>query len=87
MLTAMGTNLSLSVVRFPSNLSLYGERSCNGVCVFDGGQVASVGEDGRIMIASAGTTKQLKTFEKADSCSLTAVTFIKHEEVGCRFID
>ncbi len=49
-----------------------------------GDQVASAGEDGRVFILAArqGAKAQapLRRYEKADSCSLTAVTFVKHDE-------
>lgn len=57
-----------------------------GLSVYDE-DVATIGEDGSINILSVLTQKVAHTIPEADSCSLTAVSFVSHKELisGNRF--
>lgn len=41
----------------------------------------SAGEDGQIMIMSVHQSAALRRYEAADSCSLTSILSLKHEEL------
>ncbi|CAB4068770.1 NUP43 [Lepeophtheirus salmonis] len=42
---------------------------------------ASAGEEGKVVVINARTKQSIKTYEQADSCSLSAVHFVKHDEI------
>nr|ACO15127.1 Nucleoporin Nup43 [Caligus clemensi] len=42
---------------------------------------ASAGEEGKVVVINARTMQSIKTYEKVDSCSLSAVHFVKHDEI------
>ena len=44
--------------------------------------VASVGEDGKMFILSPKSGQPIKSYDQADSCSLTSVLFTKNDEVA-----
>lgn len=53
---------------------------CTGLSVFDS-DVATVGEDGVLNIVSLNSGETIKSFQNADSCSLTCVSFINQKEI------
>jgi hypothetical protein len=55
--------------------------ACRGVSCFGGDTMASVGEDGHVFLLRALSRAPLRVYQKADSCSLTNVVFIRHDEV------
>ena len=55
-------------------------QSCNGLDCFGNDTIASAGEDGRVFVLRPGQQGAVRTFEKADSCSLTALIFVKQNE-------
>ena len=46
-----------------------------------GENVASVGEDGKIFILNPKHGRPIKTYENADSCSLTSALFVRNDEL------
>jgi WD40 repeat protein len=58
-------------------------QSCNGLSCFGGQHVASAGEDGRVHLLNLGnqSAEPVRKYDKADSCSMTDVAFIKHDEI------
>ncbi|XP_069668662.1 nucleoporin Nup43 isoform X2 [Periplaneta americana] len=58
------------------------ERSspCTGLACFEE-DIATVGEDGRLVLLTARQKRPVRRIEKADSCSLHCVCFLKHNEV------
>lgn len=56
------------------------ESSCTSLAIYDN-DIVTVGEDGRINLLNAKSSKVLRTVEDADSCSLHCVTFLKHNEI------
>ena len=57
-----------------------GSGGCTGVAVH-GDSVATVGQDGRINLVAAGQREPVKVYDKADSCSLTALAFSRASEL------
>lgn len=54
--------------------------SCNGLSAFDE-DIATIGEDGVWHIFSTNTQQIIRTNKNADSCCLTAVTFVNRKEL------
>jgi len=57
-----------------------GSGGCTGVAVH-GDSVATVGQDGRINLIASGQREPVKVYDKADSCSLTALSFSRASEL------
>lgn len=53
---------------------------CTGLSTFDG-EIATVGEDGRLNLLQAKTSRILRQYNNADSVSLTTVLFVNHNEI------
>lgn len=60
-----------------------GERTCPCTCISTQGtdMVVSAGEDGRINVLNLGHRKPVRVFDKADSCTINSITFLKQFEV------
>ncbi|PSN43436.1 Nucleoporin Nup43 [Blattella germanica] len=54
--------------------------SCTGLACFEE-DIATVGEDGRLILLTARRKQPVTRIERADSCSLRCVCFLKHNEV------
>ena len=60
-----------------------GSSSCNSVACIGGGEtIASAGEDGKIFLTNIKHTQPIRSYEKADSCSLNTVIFLRNDEVA-----
>ena len=57
-----------------------GSSPCTGLACFEE-DVATVGEDGRLILLTARQKQTVRRIEEADSCSLRSVCFLKHNEV------
>lgn len=57
-----------------------GSSPCTGLACFEE-DIATVGEDGRLVLLTARQNRPVRRIEKADSCSLRSVCFLKHNEV------
>ncbi|KAJ9595957.1 hypothetical protein L9F63_012850 [Diploptera punctata] len=53
---------------------------CTGLACFEE-DIATVGEDGRLVLLTARQKRPLRCIEEADSCSLRTVCFLKHNEL------
>lgn len=53
---------------------------CTALSTFKG-EIATVGEDGRLNLLQAKTTRILRKYDEADSVSLTTVLFVNHNEI------
>eukprot|EP00096_Caligus_rogercresseyi_P002866 TRINITY_DN15201_c0_g1_i1.p1 TRINITY_DN15201_c0_g1~~TRINITY_DN15201_c0_g1_i1.p1 ORF type:complete len:373 (-),score=79.15 TRINITY_DN15201_c0_g1_i1:21-1139(-) len=42
---------------------------------------ASAGEEGKVVVINPRSMQSIKTYENADSCSLSALQFVKHDEI------
>lgn len=61
---------------------LHGDEACNAVTSSGSGdQLVSVGGDGTLSQVSLGHNAPLRTYKEADSCGLTTLTFVKHDQV------
>lgn len=58
----------------------FGLSSSNAVSV-NGDAIASVGQDGRIFLLNIKQKSPIRKIDQADSCSLTAVQFVKHDQI------
>lgn len=56
------------------------ESPCTGLATFDK-DIASIGEDGRIVLLTAHQQSPVAVVDDADSCSLRCVIFLKHNEL------
>jgi len=57
------------------------DASCNSVaCSYE--NLASVGEDGRIFLTNIKRREPLRAYNKADSCALNTVMFIRSDEIA-----
>ena len=57
------------------------DASCNGIaCSVD--NVASAGEDGKIFLFNIKRREPIRGYNKADSCSLNTVIFIRNDEIA-----
>lgn len=63
------------VHQFPNGVA-----PCTGLAT-KGDDICSVGEDGKISILNLNKKKPILEIEKADSCSLTAVCYVRQQEV------
>ncbi|XP_059175017.1 nucleoporin Nup43-like [Physella acuta] len=57
--------------------------NCPCTCLATRGDdwIASGGEDGRVVISAVGQRQPIQTIEKADSCTINALTFLKQTEI------
>lgn len=55
--------------------------ACNALAKFEH-QVATVGEDGRLNVLAINQKRLLRSYDVADSCSLTSVAFVSEKEVS-----
>jgi len=55
--------------------------SCNSVAC-NSENIASVGEDGKINLSNLKRKEPIRSYDKADSCSLNSVLFIKNDEIA-----
>merc|ERR1719273_2232648 len=57
------------------------DASCNGVaCSVE--NIASAGEDGKIFLFNIKRREPIRSYNKADSCSLNTVIFIRNDEIA-----
>lgn len=54
--------------------------ACNALATYEH-QVATVGEDGRLNVLAINQKRLFRSFDAADSCSLTCVAFVSDKEV------
>ncbi|KAG7190344.1 hypothetical protein KM043_006457 [Ampulex compressa] len=54
--------------------------SCTALSTFEQ-DIASVGEDGKINLLTAGQKKPVRIIENADSCSIHCIDFLRHSEI------
>jgi len=78
----LSASYSWSNLHHHTQPGLTGQCACTGVTSRGEEAVVTVGEDGSITLLNMDQRQPVRVIERADSCSLHAVTFLKHSEAA-----